>query len=268
MIWQYNAAIIHKKMNILNSFILGIVEGISEFLPISSTGHLILTTRLLGIPSTEFVKTFQIAIQLGAILSVVVLYWKRFLSNFAVLKKVCAAFIPTAAIGLLLYKVIKKYLLGNSDVVIWALFLGGIFLILFELFHREKEGEVKEAALISYKQAFLIGAFQAISVIPGVSRSAATIIGGLALGLRRDVIVEFSFLLAVPTMLAATLLDLYKTAGAFTQEQFVFLGIGFITSFIVAIFAIKFLISFIKKHSFMLFGIYRILIAVLFWFII
>ncbi|MFA6078706.1 MAG: undecaprenyl-diphosphate phosphatase [Candidatus Omnitrophota bacterium] len=255
-------------MNIFTSFILGVVEGISEFLPISSTGHLILTTRLLGIPSTEFVKTFEIAIQLGAILSVVVLYWKRFLLNFAVMKKVCAAFIPTAVIGLLLYKVIKKYLLGNSDVVIWALFLGGIFLIIFELFHREKEGAVKDTALISYKQALLIGVFQAISVIPGVSRSAATIIGGLALGLGRDVIVEFSFLLAVPTMLAATLLDLYKTAGAFTQDQFVFLGIGFITSFAVAILAIKFLISFIKNHSFISFGVYRILIAVLFWFIV
>jgi len=243
------------------------VEGVSEFLPISSTGHLILTSRLMGISQTEFVKTFEIAIQLGAILSVVVLYWKKFLMNLEVLKKVCAAFLPTAIIGFAFYKSIKQYLLGNSHIVIWALFLGGVFLIIFELFHHEKETAVKEITSISYKQAMLIGAFQSIAIIPGVSRSAAAIIGGLILGLRRDVIVEFSFLLAVPTMLAATLLDLYKNANAFTQDQFAFLGVGFATSFIVAILAIKFLLSFIKKHSFISFGVYRILIALLFWFV-
>ncbi len=254
-------------MNTFHALILGIVEGVSEFLPISSTGHLILTSRLMGISQTEFVKTFEIAIQLGAILSVVVLYWKKFLMNLEVLKKVCAAFLPTAIIGFAFYKSIKQYLLGNSHIVIWALFLGGVFLIIFELFHHEKETAVKEITSISYKQAMLIGAFQSIAIIPGVSRSAAAIIGGLILGLRRDVIVEFSFLLAVPTMLAATLLDLYKNANAFTQDQFAFLGVGFATSFIVAILAIKFLLSFIKKHSFISFGVYRILIALLFWFV-
>jgi undecaprenyl-diphosphatase len=251
-------------MSTFHAFILGIVEGISEFLPISSTGHLILVSRLLGIPQTEFVKTFEIAIQLGAILSVVVLYWKRFLLNIEALKKICVAFLPTAVIGLVLYKIVKKYLLGNSDVVIWSLFLGGLFLIIFELLHREKKDSVSAIESISYKQAAIIGVFQAIAVIPGVSRSAATIIGGLILGLRRDTIVEFSFLLAVPTMLAATILDLYKSANAFTQSQFTMLGIGFVTSFVVAIFAIKFLISYIKKHSFIPFGIYRIITALLF----
>lgn len=255
-------------MNIFNAFILSIVEGITEFLPISSTGHLILTSRLLGISQTEFVKTFEIAIQLGAIMSVIVLYWKKFIMNFEVLKKVCTAFVPTAIIGFVLYKIIKKYLLGNSHIVIWALFIGGIFLILFELLYREKENAITDINSISYKQALLIGAFQSIAIIPGVSRSAATIIGGLILGLRRDIIVEFSFLLAVPTMLAATLLELYKNANAFTQNQFTVLLIGFVTSFIVAILAIKFLISFIKKHTFISFGIYRILIALLFWFVI
>lgn len=255
-------------MNAFHAFILGIVEGISEFLPISSTGHLILTSRLLGISQTEFVKTFEIAIQLGAILSVIVLYWKKFLMNLEVLKRVCTAFLPTAIIGFALYKIIKKFLLGNSHIVVWALFIGGLFLILFELFHREKENAVTQVASISYKQAILIGVFQSIAVIPGVSRSAATIIGGLTLGLRRDAIVEFSFLLAVPTMLAATLLDLFKNANAFTQGQFTLLGIGFVTSFIVAILAIKFLIRFIKNHSFISFGVYRILIALLFWFVV
>lgn len=251
-------------MSAFHAFILGIVEGISEFLPISSTGHLILTSRILGISQTEFVKTFEIAIQLGAILSVVVLYWKRFLLNIEALKKICVAFLPTAVIGLVLYKIVKKFLLGNSDVVVWSLFLGGLFLIIFELLHREKKDSISAIESISYKQAALIGVFQAVSVIPGVSRSAATIIGGLILGLRRDTIVEFSFLLAVPTMLAATILDLYKSANAFTQSQFTLLGIGFVTSFVVAIFAIKFLISYIKKHSFIPFGIYRIIVALLF----
>lgn len=253
-------------MSPFHAFILGIVEGISEFLPISSTGHLILASRVLGINQTEFVKTFEIAIQLGAILSVVVLYRKRFLLNIEALKRVCVAFLPTAVIGLVLYKIVKKFLLGNSDVVVWSLFLGGLFLIIFELLHREKKDSVNAIESISYKQAALIGVFQAIAVIPGVSRSAATIIGGLILGLRRDTIVEFSFLLAVPTMLAATVLDLYKSANVFTGSQFTVLGIGFVTSFVVAIFAIKFLINYIKKHSFIPFGIYRILVALLFVF--
>ena len=253
-------------MSTFHAFILGIVEGISEFLPISSTGHLILTSRILGIIQTEFVKTFEIAIQLGAILSVVVLYWKRFLLNIEALKRICVAFLPTAVIGLILYKIVKKFLLGNSSVVVWSLFLGGLFLIVFELFHREKKDSVSAIESISYKQAALIGVFQALAVIPGVSRSAATIIGGLILGLRRDTIVEFSFLLAVPTMLAATILDLCKSANAFTKDQFTLLGIGFITSFVVAIFAIKFLIGYIKRHNFIPFGIYRIIIALSFLF--
>ena len=252
-------------MTIFDALILGIVEGISEFLPISSTGHLILASRIFGISPTEFVKTFEIAIQLGAILSVVVLYWRKLLVDLEVIKRVAAAFLPTAVIGLIAYKFVKRYLLGSSDVVVWALFLGGIFLVLFELIHREKKDAVANVTAISYKQAVLIGLFQALAIVPGVSRAAATIIGGLALGLRRGVIVEFSFLLAVPTMLAATLLDLYKSAGAFNGDQIVLLGTGFATSFIVALFAIKFLIHFIKKHNFVPFGIYRILAALLFW---
>jgi len=248
-------------MNAFQALVLGTLEGITEFLPISSTGHLILVSRFLGISQTEFVKTFEIAIQLGAIGSVIVLYWKKFLLDPKALKRVCVAFLPTAVIGFTLYRFIKHSLMGNSNVVVWSLLLGGLFLIIFELFHREKEDAVNDISSISYKQAVLIGVFQSIAVIPGVSRSAATIIGGLALGLRRSVIVEFSFLLAVPTMLAATLLDLYKSANTFSQGQFTLLGIGFVTSFIVAIFAIKFLINFVKGHSFISFGIYRVVAA-------
>lgn len=252
-------------MDLISALILGIVEGITEFLPISSTGHLILTAHLLKIAQTDFLKSFEIAIQLGAILSVVVLYWRSLIADIKALKRVLAAFIPTAIIGFLLYKVIKNYLLGNERIVLISLFLGGIFLILFELLYREKETASSSIADISYGQAVAIGLFQSISVIPGVSRAAATICGGLLLGLKRKTIVEFSFLLAVPTMLAATGFDLIKSAGSFSSAQFGLLAVGFIVSFITAIFGIKFLLNFIKGHNFVSFGIYRIAAALLFW---
>ncbi len=252
-------------MNFLHAIILGLVEGITEFLPISSTGHLILTSRILNIPQTNFIKSFEIAIQLGAILSVVVLYWRRLLVDFSMIKRLLAAFIPTAIIGVIFYKVIKKFLLGDSHVVLWSLFLGGIFLIVFELMHREKEDAVEDISSISYRQAFVIGCFQSIAVIPGVSRAAATIVGGLILGLKRKTIVEFSFLLAVPTMLAATVLDLYKNASAFSGRETGLLIVGFLVSFVVAILAVKAFLKFIQKHNFIVFGVYRVILAVFFW---
>lgn len=255
-------------MDLLKAIIFGIVEGITEFLPISSTGHLILTARLLGISQTDFLKSFEIAIQLGAILSVVVLYWRSLLVDLKVLRRVITAFIPTAIIGLIFYKVLKGFLLGSNAVVLWSLFLGGIFLIIFELIYCERQKATEGLSDISYLQSFLIGIFQSIAIIPGISRSAATIYGGLILGLKRRTIVEFSFLLAVPTMLAATSFDLVKTAATFSIGQFIFLLIGFVTSFVVALFSIKFLLNFIKRHNFIYFGIYRIIIALLFWFII
>ena len=250
-------------MNFVSAVIFGIVEGISEFLPISSTGHLILTAHLLKLEQTEFLKSFEIAIQLGAIFSVVVLYG-RCLANFKLMKKVMVAFVPTAIIGLVFYKIIKKVLLNSHYTVLWALFLGGVFLIIFELFHRGREGSTEETSSISYPQAFTIGIFQSIAIIPGVSRAAATIIGGLMLGLKRKTIVEFSFLLAIPTMAAAVALDLVKSAGAFTSADFSFLLVGFLVSFIVALLSIKFLLQFIKNHNFIPFGIYRIILALLF----
>ncbi|MDP3142353.1 MAG: undecaprenyl-diphosphate phosphatase [Candidatus Omnitrophota bacterium] len=252
-------------MNLFTAFILGIVEGITEFLPVSSTGHLILTAQFLRLSQSEFLKSFEIAIQLGAILSVMVLYWKKIFVDFKIAKRLLAAFIPTAIIGFIFYKLIKKYLLGNSYVVIWSLFLGGIFLIIFELLHRKEEETIDELSAISYKQSFIIGIFQSLAVIPGVSRAAATIIGGLILGLKRKTIVEFSFLLAVPTMLAATAWDLIKNARGFTSGEFGFMAVGFFTSFLVAIIAVRFLLYFIRQHSFIVFGVYRILIAILFW---
>lgn len=254
-------------MDLWHAFILGVVEGVTEFLPISSTGHLILAGRALGLPESEFLKSFDIAIQLGAILAVVVLYGRSFLVNREVIKRVAAAFVPTAVVGAVFYKMIKHFLLGNSSVVVWALFLGGVFLIVFEKWHQEKPDAQDDVVKISYKQAVLIGLFQAVAMIPGVSRSAATIIGGLVLGLRRKTIVEFSFLLAVPTMLAASVLDLVKSANDFVLDgpAVTFLAVGFVTSFVVAIASIKFLLQFIQRHDFTAFGIYRVLLAIVYW---
>lgn len=250
-------------MKMLHAVILGIVEGITEFLPVSSTGHLILTSAILGLTESSFLKTFEIAIQLGAILAVVVLYGKTLLKDRQMIQKVIIGFIPTGILGLLLYKTVKQYLLGNQKVVVAALVLGGVFLILFERYHMHPEGE--EAKSISYRQAIAIGLFQSLAMIPGVSRSASTIIGGLLLGVERKTIVEFSFLLAIPTMAAATGLDLLKTAPQFTSAEAQALAVGFVVAFVVAMISIKFLLRFIQKHSFVSFGIYRIIVGALFW---
>ncbi|MBF0215880.1 MAG: undecaprenyl-diphosphatase UppP [Candidatus Omnitrophica bacterium] len=255
-------------MNLIDVFILSIVEGITEFLPVSSTGHMILTSRLFGLAQTEFLKSFEISIQLGAILAVAVLYWRRLLTDIETIKRIVVAFIPTGVIGFVLYSSIKHFLMGNSFVVLWALFLGGIFIIVFESLHREKECDIEEMSGISYKQAFLIGVIQSLAVVPGVSRSAATIIGGLMLGLKRKTILEFSFLLAIPTMASATALDLAKTAFSFTGEEYKYLAIGLVISFASAMLSVKFLLTFIKNNSFTIFGIYRILLAIILWRII
>jgi len=249
-------------MKLLDAIILGIIEGITEFLPVSSTGHLILASTLLKLSDSEFLKSFEIAIQLGAILSVVVLYARTLLKDWKLVQKTILAFIPTCVVGLLAYKTIKRYLLGNESVVIWALFIGGIVLICFELYQRKRGQGITD---ISYVQAFSIGLFQCISMIPGVSRSAATIIGGMMLGIERRTIVEFSFLLAIPTMGAATALDIYKSGAGFSTGEIEILLTGFIVSFVVALISIKFLLRYIQNHTFIPFGIYRIIVAGVFW---
>jgi undecaprenyl-diphosphatase len=248
-------------MNLIHAVILGIVEGITEFLPISSTGHLILASALLGLPGSAFVKSFEISIQLGAILSVVVLYARKLVMDRETMKKIIVAFLPTGIIGFLLYRLIKHYLMGSSLVVIVAMAVGGILLIVIEM--RQKNAP-PGVATISYRQAFLIGVAQSLAVVPGVSRSAATILGGLALGVERKAVVEFSFLLAVPTMMAATGLDLLKTGASFKFAEIELLAAGFVVSFVVALLSIKFLLRFIQTHTFIPFGIYRIAAAILF----
>lgn len=252
-------------MDLLQAIILSLVEGLSEFLPISSTGHLVLTADLLNIPQTDFVKSFEIIIQLGAILAVLMLYIKRILASKKIWLQVLVAFLPTALVGFTLYGYIKDFLLGNTTITLAALFLGGIILILFELFYQEEKHHLERLEDISLKQSFFIGLCQSISIIPGVSRAAATIIGGLLMGTNRKTAVEFSFLLAIPTMLAATGLDLVKSNFAFSQQEYLLLLVGFIGSFLVAIVAVKFLLRFIQSHTFIPFGIYRIILAMLFW---
>jgi undecaprenyl-diphosphatase len=254
-------------MTAFQALVLGIVDGLTEFLPISSTGHLILAAKLLGLAQTDFQKSFEIVIQLGAIGAVVVLYWRQFLRP-EVLTRVVVAFLPTGAIGLVLYPLVKSYLLGNESVVLLALFLGGVILIVFEVFYREPSGAAPGIKSITYLQAISIGLFQAVAIVPGVSRSGATIVGGLAMGLTRGTIVEFSFLLAVPTMLAATGLDLVKNASSFSVGQSGALAVGFVASFIVAMLSIKLLLAYVRTRTFIAFGIYRIAAAAMFFFLV
>lgn len=252
-------------MDIIHAIILSIVEGVTEFLPISSTGHLILTANILNIPQTDFAKSFEIIIQLGSIMAVSVVYAKKLLENRGIWPKVLVAFLPTAIVGLTLYKIIKGFLLGNSTVTLLALFLGGILIIVLELLYKQKDHHASSLDQISYKQAFLIGLAQSVSVIPGVSRSAATIIGGMFSGLKRNIALEFSFILAIPTMFAATGLDLVKSSFKFSSQEYMILGLGLGVSFVTALVAIKFLLKYVQTHTFIPFGIYRVVLSILFW---
>ncbi|HCZ37310.1 MAG TPA: UDP-diphosphatase [Cytophagales bacterium] len=256
-------------MSYFDAIILAIVEGLTEFLPVSSTGHMIIASSLLGIESDSFTKTFTVAIQLGAIASVLVLYWKRFFQNFNFYFKLLVAFIPAMVFGLLFNDQIDA-LLENVMVVAISLIFGGIvFLFIDKLFNQESES----TEIITYSSAFIIGMFQVIAMIPGVSRSAATIIGGLTQKLNKKTAAEFSFFLAVPTMLAATgykLLKFYLDGNTFGQEQITTLMIGNVVAFVVALLAIKSFISYLTKHGFKVFGYYRIIlgsiILILYWF--
>jgi undecaprenyl-diphosphatase len=249
-------------MTYLDALLLGIVEGITEFLPISSTAHLMLLARLLKLEESPFQKTFLIVIQPGAILSVVFLYWRTLLVEWHVLLRVLLAFIPTGVIAFLLYGKIKE-LLGADAVALWSLGIGGVVIILFELLHREKPNAVGEVAQVPYWKCVLIGFCQALSLVPGVSRAAATILGGLALGLKRKTAVEFSFLLAIPTMGAASVYDLWKNREQLSFDQVPLIAVGFAVSFVVALLAVQFLLRYIRTHNFVWFGVYRIAVAAL-----
>lgn len=249
-------------MTFVQAILLSIVEGVTEFLPISSTGHMILTSSLLHIAETDFIKSFEIIIQLGAILAVLLLYWKKLFANKETFIRVAIAFIPTAIVGIMLYKFIKDVLLGNPWIVVWSLGIGGILLIVLDKFHKEKQQKM------TLLHAFFIGCAQSLSVIPGVSRAAATIVGARLLGMRREDAVEFSFLLAIPTMAAATGLDLVKNGKSFTGSQYELLAIGFTGAFITALVTVRWFIGFVKTHTFIPFAVYRILAALTYYFFI
>lgn len=249
-------------MTLVESIIIAIVEGITEFLPISSTGHMIITSSLLGISKDPFTKLFEVAIQLGAILSVVVLYWKKFFdfSRWQFYIKLVVAVVPALGFGFLFGDKIDD-LLESSLTVAITLLLGGIVLLFID--NAFKNQTIKDEPEISFRRAFIIGLWQCISMIPGVSRSAASIIGGMQQKLTRNLAAEFSFFLAVPTMAAATgykLLKTYKESPEILSDthNIMLLAVGNIVAFIVALLAIKFFISYLQKYGFKLFGYYRI----------
>ena len=251
-------------MNYIQAIVLAIIEGITEFLPVSSTGHMIIASSFFGIAHDDFTKLFTIVIQLGTILSVLVLYFKRFFQSFNFYFKLLVAFIPAVLFGLLFAKKIDA-LLENPVTVAISLLLGGIILLKVDDWF-STASEDQETQKITYATAFKIGLFQCLAMIPGVSRSGASIVGGMTQKLSRKTAAEFSFFLAVPTMLGATVkkcYDYYKDGFVLTHEQINFLIIGNIIGFIVALIAIKTFIDYLSKNGFKVFGYYRIIVGVL-----
>jgi len=248
-------------MNLFEAIVIAIVEGITEYLPVSSTGHMIIASSLMGIHKDEFTKLYEVAIQLGAILAVVVLYWRKFLdfSRWQFYVKLIIAVIPALVIGKIFSEEIDDLLESPTTVAIMLL-LGGIILLFIDRMFNHPEIEKEEE--ITFKKAFFIGLWQCIAMIPGVSRSAASIIGGMQQKLTRKLAAEFSFYLAVPTMCAATGYKLMKGYDSFTSEHIKLLLVGNLVAFIVAIIAIKFFIGFLQKYGFRLFGWYRIIAGV------
>lgn len=254
-------------MTVIDAIILGTLEGLTEFLPISSTGHLILASKLLGLQQTDTHKAFEVSIQLGSILAVLFIYAKKLLVDISLWLKVIVAFLPTAIFGFLFYKTIKS-LFGIETVSI-MLIAGGILFLLVEFFRRNKRGSGgKSIDDLTIKESFVIGLFQSISMVPGTSRSGMTMLGGIFSGLSRKSAAEFSFLLAVPTMFVATFYDLYKNRSFMAVDDYNLLAIGFGVAFIVAFFTVKAMIRFLENHTFIAFGIYRIVVGLAFWFFV
>lgn len=247
-------------MDFFKAIVMAVVEGLTEYLPVSSTGHLIITSSLFGIADQAFTKLFIIVIQFGTILSVLVLYWKRFFQSIDFYKKLFVAFLPAVVLGLLLSDFID-YLLGNPLVVAAMLIIGGVVLLKVDEWFKASKGEE-----ISYLAALKIGFFQCLAMVPGVSRSAATIVGGMSQKLSRTAAAEFSFFLAVPTMFGATVKktwDYYQEGLVLDSHQINMLIVGNVVGFLVAMLAIKTFIDYLSKHGFKLFGYYRIVVGVL-----
>lgn len=265
-------------MNFLQVIILGIVEGITEFLPVSSTFHLIFVSKILGLAQTDFQKLFEVFIQSGAILSVVFLYFNEIKKDFNLLKKVFVSFLPTAVIGLVLYEIIKNIFFESPNLMLFVFVGMGVVFILVEFFvgtdfhvcpiwgrHRSRPLQ-RSTTDLSYLQAISIGVFQALAVIPGVSRAGAVLVFMMILGFKRKEAAKYSFILAVPTIFAASAFDLFKMRNLLvgtSRDLSLQLGLGFFVSFVVSYFVIRWFIGFLSKRTLITFGIYRILIFIL-----
>ena len=250
-------------MNFYQTIILAIIEGLTEFLPISSTGHMILASSAMKIHEDPFVQTFEVVIQIGAILAIAAMYYKSFIQGLTIYGKLAVAFLPTAIVGFLAYDTIKLYLFSPLVVAV-ALIIGGIVLIWIDTRVMTKKSIYLHPEDISYKNAFFIGLFQCLSMVPGTSRAAATIIGGVFNGLDKKQATEFSFLLAVPTMFAASGYDLFKSPITFSSHELVLLGIGLVGAFISAWFAVKIFLRIVENYGFKHFGYYRIILGLVF----
>lgn len=254
-------------MNILQAIILGVVEGITEFLPISSTYHLIMTSIILGIEQTDFVKLFTVFIQSGAILAVVLMYWKELVTNRDLIIKILASFIPTVIVGLLLFDLIKGVFFESYVTSTYIFILVGIIFILVELLIGRKVIRTKkDVTKLTLQTAVIIGLIQSLSVFPGVSRAGAVMIGMMLFGFRRDEAAKYSFMLAIPTILGATVYDLYemREVVAFSGHNVLLLGVGFIVSLVSAYFGVRWLIRYLQTNTLTGFGIYRLILGILF----
>ena len=249
-------------MDIFQSIILGIIEGFTEFLPISSTGHMIVASKFLGLPQSENIKAFEVIIQLAAILAVVVIYREKFsLKKIELWKKLIIAYLPLAIVGFIFRHQIKE--LFSIQIVAIMFIIGGVIFLIVEKFYKEKDHTVTKVEDVTYKQSLWIGIAQIFALIPGTSRAGSTIIGGLLVGLNRKISAEFSFLLAFPVMLTVSGYDMLKHYKEFSDTNLLTLGIGFLVSFIVAFITIKLFLSFLDRFTFVSFGVYRIIFGVL-----
>lgn len=253
-------------MNIIHTIILSIVEGITEFLPVSSTFHLIFTSKLLGIPDSSFVQLFEVFIQGGAILSVVIIYFQTILKDLELSKKIVVSFFPTAIVGLVLYKMIKKVFFQSPYLMIGVFILFGIIFLITEYLVKHKKINLqKSTKTLTYKEAIIIGLIQSLAVIPGVSRAGAVIIAMMFLGYKRDESARYSFILAIPTILAASFYDLYKMRDvAFhNMNNIRVLSLGFVGAFVCSYFVVKWLLSYLQRNSLTVFGWYRVALGII-----
>lgn len=247
-------------MNIIHAAVLGIVEGLTEFLPISSTAHMILGARVMGLQQTEFLKFFEVFIQLGAIIAVLFLYFKKFFDS-KIIKQLTASFIPTAVVGFVLYKIIKTIFFESNVLISWNLIVIGIVFIIVE---RMKLKEHKTISQMSIQAALLIGLAQSLSVIPGVSRAGIVIIAMMLMGYKRDEAAQYSFMLALPTLAAAAFYDTIKMKNVvLNTNEFQMIGVGVLTAFVIAYFSMKWFVSFLQKRKLTGFGMYRIIIGII-----